>query len=98
MFHFVTASPCAHDVVPNLETDCNDTVEWFSVNVLQENPSKFDIILSSSSNIEKWSISQCIDDIISKPEPHVKILGVLLTISCLSVNMLVLAARKLQGN
>ena len=93
MFHFVdkcslynyaddnsisTASPCVHDVVSNLKTDCNNIMEWFSVNGLQANPSKFQFMLLSSSNIDNSNISLCIDDITLKPEPHVKILGVFL--------------------
>ena len=91
MFHFVdkcslykyaddnsisTASPCVHDVVSNLETDCNNAMEWFSVNGLQANPSKFQFMLLSPSNIDILSL--CIDDIILKPEPHVNILGAFL--------------------
>ena len=90
MFHFVdkcslynyaddnsisTASPCVHDVVSNLETDCNNIMEWFSVNGLQTNPWKLQLMLLSSSNIVNSNISLCIDDITLKPEPHVKILG-----------------------
>ena len=71
MFHFVdkcslynytddnsifTASPCVHDVVSNLETDCNNIMEWFSVNGLQANLSKFQFMLLSSSNIDKFSL------------------------------------------
>ena len=93
MFHFVTkcslynytddnsistASPRVHDVVSNLETDCNNIMEWFSVNGLQANPSKFQFMLLSSSNIDKFNISLCSDDITLKHEPHVKILGVFL--------------------
>ena len=93
MFHFVdkcslynyaddnsisTASPCVHDVVSNLKTDCNNIMEWFSVNDLQANPSKFQFMLLSSSNIDNSNISLCIDDITLKPEPHAKILGVFL--------------------
>ena len=93
MFHFVdkcslynytddnsisTASPCVHDVVSNLKTDCNNIMEWFSVNGLQANPSKFQFMLLSSSNIDNSNISLCIDDITLKPEPHVKILCVFL--------------------
>ena len=33
-----TASPCVHDVVSNLKTDCNNIMEWFSVNGFQANP------------------------------------------------------------
>ena len=73
-----TASPCVHDVAANLETDCNNIMEWFSVNGLKANPSKFQFILLSSSNIDKCHISLCIDNIILKLEPHVKILGVFL--------------------
>ena len=93
MFHFVdkcslynyaddnsisTASPCVHDVVSNLKTNCNNIMEWFSVNGLEANPSKFQFMLLSSSNIDNSNISLCIDDITLKPEPHVKILGVFL--------------------
>ena len=93
MFHFVdkcslynyaddnsisTASPCVHDVVSNLKTDCNNIMEWFSVNGLQANPSKFQFMLLSSSDIDNSNISLCIDDITLKPEPHVKLLGVFL--------------------
>ena len=93
MFHFVdkcslynyaddnsiaTASPCVHDGVSNLETDCNNIMEWFTVYSLQANPSKFQFMLLSFSNIDKFNISLCIDDITLKPEPHVKILGVFL--------------------
>ena len=73
-----TASPCVHGVVANLETDCNNIMEWFSVNGLKENPLKFQFILLSSINIDKCNISLCIDNIIFKLEPHVKILGVFL--------------------
>ena len=73
-------------------------MEWFSVNGLQANPSKFQFMLLSYSNIDKCNILLCIDDIILKPEPHVKILGVFLMINCPSINMLVLAARKLEGS
>ena len=62
----------------HLETDCNNTMEWFSVNGLQANPSKFQFMLLSSSNIDKCNTSLYIDDRILKPEPHVKILGVFL--------------------
>ena len=72
-----TASPCVHDVVSNLETDCINIMEWFSVNGLQANPSKF-LFMLSSSNIDRFNISLCIDDIALKPGPHVKILGVFL--------------------
>ena len=72
-----TASLCVHGV-SNLETDCNNIMEWFSVNGLQAKPSKFQFMLLSSSNIDKCSISRCIDEIILKPEPHVKIAGVFL--------------------
>ena len=51
-----TASPCVHDVVANLETDCNDIMKWFYVNGLQERPSKFQFILLSHSNINKCNI------------------------------------------
>ena len=53
-------------------------MEWFSVNGLQANPSKFQFMLLSSNNIDKFKISQCIDDITLKPEPHVTILVVFL--------------------
>ena len=62
----------------NLETDCNYILEWFSVNGLQRNPSKFQFMLLSSSSIDKCNISLCIDDILLTPEPHVKILSDLL--------------------
>ena len=53
-----TAAPCAHDVVSNLETDCNNIMELFSVNGLQANPSKlFQFMLLSSSNIDKCNIT-----------------------------------------
>ena len=73
-----TASPRVHDVVSNLETDCKNIMEWFSVNGLQANPSNFQFMLLSSSNIHKCNISLCVDDMNVKPEPHVKILGVFL--------------------
>ena len=52
-------------------------MEWFSVNGLQANPSKFQFMLLSSS-IDKCNISLCIDDMILKPGPQVKILGIFL--------------------
>ena len=71
--------PRVHDVVSNLETDCNNIMECFSVNGLQANPSSyFQFMLLSSSNIDKCNIPLRIDDISLKPEPHVKILGVFL--------------------
>ena len=39
---------CVHDVVASLETDCNNFM-WFSVNGLQAKPSKFQVMLLSSS-------------------------------------------------
>ena len=46
------------------------------MNSLQANPWKFQYMLLSSSNIDICNVSFCIDDILLKPEPHVKILGV----------------------
>ena len=87
-----------HDVVSNLETDCEYIMELSSINSLQANPSKFQFLLWSSSNIDKCNISLCIDDMILKPKPHVVILGVSLTINFPSISMLILAAQKLQGS
>ena len=45
------ASLCVHGV-SNLETDCTNIMEWFSVNGLQAKPSKFQFMLLQSSNID----------------------------------------------
>ena len=50
------ASPCVHDVVSNLETDCNNTMGRFSVNGLQATSSQFQFMLLSSSNIDKCNL------------------------------------------
>ena len=45
---------------------------------MQANPSKFQFVLLSNTLVDTCNVSLCVDDVVLKPESHVKILGVFL--------------------
>ena len=73
------ASYHMHDVVSHLSRDCKNAVKWFRDNGMQANPSKFQFMIVSHSGVDARCVTLLIDDnIVLKPEPQVKLLGVML--------------------
>ena len=73
------ASYHMHDVLSYLSRDCKNAVKWFRDNGMQANPSKFQFMIISHSGFDASNATLQIDDnIILKPEPQVKVLGVML--------------------
>ena len=73
------ASYYMHDVLSYLSRDCKNSVKWFRDNGMQANPSKFQFMIISHSGFDASNATLQIDDnIISKPEPQVKVLGIML--------------------
>ena len=73
------ASYHMHDVLSYLSRDCKNSVKWFRDNGMQANPSKFQFMIISHSGFHASNATLQIDDnIILKPEPQVKVLGVML--------------------
>ena len=73
------ASYHMHDVLSYLSRDCKNAVKWFRDNGMQANPSKFQFMILSHSGVDASNANQQIDDNIAlKPEPRVKVLGIML--------------------
>ena len=73
------ASYHMHDVLSYLSRDCKNAVKWFRDNGMQANPSKFQFMIISHSGVDANNATLQIDDnIVSKPEPQEKVLGVML--------------------
>ena len=69
------SSPDLNCIFTNLQIDCNNAIDWFTVNGMKANPSKFQFMVISSQRIEQ----KCLDtgnDITLPSEPFVKVLGV----------------------
>ena len=65
-------------VLSYLSRDCKNAVKWFRDNGMQANPSKFQFMITSHSGVDASNTTLQIDDIVSKPESQVKVLGVTL--------------------
>ena len=66
-----------HDVLLYLSKDCKNAVKWFRDNGMRANPSKFQIMIKSHSGVDASNATLQIDDnIVLKPEPQVKVLGI----------------------
>ena len=73
------ASYHMHDVLSYLSRDCKNAVKWFRDNGMQANPSQFQLMIISHSAFDVSNATLQIDDnILLKPEPQVKVLGVML--------------------
>ena len=62
-------------IFTNLQTDCNNAIDWFTANGMKANPSKFQFMMISSERIQQ----QCLNigsGITLRSEPSVKVLGV----------------------
>ena len=69
------SSPDLNCIFTNLQIDCNNAIDWFTVNSMKANPSKFQCMVISSERIEQ----KCLDienGITPQSEPSVKLLGV----------------------
>ena len=69
------SSPDLNCIFTNLQIDCKNAIDWFTVNGMKANPSKFQFMVISSERIEQ----KCLDignGITLQSEPSVKVLGV----------------------
>ena len=69
------SSPDLSNIFTNLQTDCNNAIDWFTANGMKANPSKFQFMMISSDRIQQ----QCLNigsGITLRSEPSVKVLGV----------------------
>ena len=69
------SSPDLDCIFTNLQIDCKNAINWFTVNGMKANPSKFQFMVISSERIEQ----KCLDignGITLQSEPSVKVLGV----------------------
>ena len=69
------SSPDLSNIFTNLQTDCNNAIDWFTANGMKANPSKFQFMMISNERIQQ----QCLNigsGIILRSEPSVKVLGV----------------------
>ena len=69
------SSPDLDCIFTNLQIDCKNAIDWFTVNCMKANPSKFQFMVISSERIEQ----KCLDignGITLQSEPSVKVLGV----------------------
>ena len=68
-------SPTIEELLSNLKHDSKICLKWYSDNGMAANPSKFQFMVSSSTLINDIEI-QIDENVIIKPEPCVKVLGV----------------------
>ena len=69
------SSPDLNCIFTNLQIHCKNAIDWFTVNGMKANPSKFQFMVISSKRIEQ----KCLDignGITLQSEPSVKVLGV----------------------
>ena len=69
------SSPDLNCIFTNLQIDCKNAIDWFTVNGMKANPSKFQFMVISSERIEQT----CFDignGITLQSEPSVKVLAV----------------------
>ena len=69
------SSPDLNCIFANLQIDCNNAIDWFSVNGMKANPSKFQFMVISSERIEQKFLDIG-NGITLQSEPSVKVLGV----------------------
>ena len=62
-------------IFANLQIDCNNAIDWFTVNGMKANPSKFQFMVISSERIEQKFLDIG-NGITLQSEPSVKVLGV----------------------
>ena len=69
------SSPDLNCIFANLQIDCNDAIDWFTVNGMKANPSKFQFMVISSKRIEQKFLDIG-NGITLHSEPYAKVPGV----------------------
>lgn len=68
---------CKEELLNNLKYDCNVCIEWFTLNSMEANPSKFQFMIISPQQLGTTSID-ITENISISSEPVIKALGVLI--------------------
>ena len=69
------SSPDISNIFTNLQTDCNNAIDWFTANGMKANPSKFQFMMISSERIQQQCLN-IVRGITLRSEPSVKVIGV----------------------